>query len=195
MEDQLRFAVCYWHSFVWPGADPFGGETFLRPWHAAGGEPMAQAFAKADVAFEAVPPAARAVLHLPRPRHRARGRDAARIEPATCARSASSSQRKMSETGVRLLWGTANLFSNRRYHGRRRDQSRPRGLRLCRGAGEERARADARARRRELRDVGRPRRLRDPAQHRPQARAGAARPLPQPGGRAQAQDRLQGPAS
>ena len=32
MEDQLRFAVCYWHSFTWPGGDPFGGETFMRPW-------------------------------------------------------------------------------------------------------------------------------------------------------------------
>ena len=30
MEDQLRFAACYWHSFCWPGTDPFGGETFLR---------------------------------------------------------------------------------------------------------------------------------------------------------------------
>ena len=51
MEDHLRFAVCYWHSFAWPGGDPFGGETFLRPWmHAA--DPMAGARQKADVAFE-----------------------------------------------------------------------------------------------------------------------------------------------
>src|SRR5204862_6285984 len=33
LEDHLRFAVCYWHSFGWIGGDPFGGETFLRPWH------------------------------------------------------------------------------------------------------------------------------------------------------------------
>ena len=32
MEEHLRFAVCYWHTLVWPGLDPFGGETFLRPW-------------------------------------------------------------------------------------------------------------------------------------------------------------------
>ncbi len=31
MEDHLRFAVCYWHSLVWPGGDPFGGQTFERP--------------------------------------------------------------------------------------------------------------------------------------------------------------------
>ncbi len=32
MEDHLRFAVAYWHSFAWPGGDPFGGQTFERPW-------------------------------------------------------------------------------------------------------------------------------------------------------------------
>ncbi|MBL4725906.1 MAG: xylose isomerase, partial [Rhizobiaceae bacterium] len=32
MEDHLRFAVAYWHSFCWPGDDPFGGQTFDRPW-------------------------------------------------------------------------------------------------------------------------------------------------------------------
>ena len=32
LEDHLRFAIAYWHSFVWPGGDPFGGQTFERPW-------------------------------------------------------------------------------------------------------------------------------------------------------------------
>ncbi len=32
MEDHLRFAVCYWHSFCWQGNDPFGGPSFERPW-------------------------------------------------------------------------------------------------------------------------------------------------------------------
>ena len=49
MEDHLRFAVAYWHSFAWPGGDPFGGQTFERPWF---GETMALAKLKADVAFE-----------------------------------------------------------------------------------------------------------------------------------------------
>ena len=35
MEDHLRFAVCYWHNFVWEGNDPFGGQTFERPWFPA----------------------------------------------------------------------------------------------------------------------------------------------------------------
>ena len=33
MEDHLRFAVAYWHSFAWEGLDPFGGRTFERPWY------------------------------------------------------------------------------------------------------------------------------------------------------------------
>ena len=49
MEDHMRFAVAYWHSFAWPGGDPFGGQTFDRPWF---GDTMALAKMKADVAFE-----------------------------------------------------------------------------------------------------------------------------------------------
>ncbi len=49
MQDQLRFAVAYWHSFAWPGGDPFGGATFQRPWF---GDTMELARLKADVAFE-----------------------------------------------------------------------------------------------------------------------------------------------
>ena len=49
MEDHLRFAVAYWHTFVWPGTDPFGGNTFERPWFE---DTMAAAKLKADVAFE-----------------------------------------------------------------------------------------------------------------------------------------------
>ena len=45
MEDHLRFAVAYWHSFAWPGGDPFGGQTFDRPWF---GETMALARLNAD---------------------------------------------------------------------------------------------------------------------------------------------------
>ena len=49
LEDHLRFAVAYWHSFAWPGGDPFGGQTFERPWF---GDTMEHAKLKADVAFE-----------------------------------------------------------------------------------------------------------------------------------------------
>ena len=38
MKEHLRFATCYWHTFTWPGLDPFGGQTFDRPWMQAGDE-------------------------------------------------------------------------------------------------------------------------------------------------------------
>ena len=46
MEDQLRFGVCYWHSFNWPGSDIFGVGTFDRPWLDPSMEPMAAAHRK-----------------------------------------------------------------------------------------------------------------------------------------------------
>ena len=113
MRDQLRFAVCYWHSFCWPGGDPFGGETFLRPWMGAG-DPMALARLKADVAFETY-------RLVGAPFFTFHDRDIA-PEGATLAESnrnvramADVFAAKMQASGMKLLWGTANLFSNRRY--------------------------------------------------------------------------------
>ena len=51
MKDHLRFATCYWHTFTWPGLDPFGGPTFDRPW-MAGGDPLQMAKIKLDAAFD-----------------------------------------------------------------------------------------------------------------------------------------------
>jgi len=114
MREQLRFAVCYWHSFAWTGTDAFGGETFMRPWHAAGGDAMAQARHKADVAFELF-------RLLDVPFFTFHDRDVA-PEGATLAESnrhlrtmAEVLEKKMRATGVKLLWGTANLFSHARY--------------------------------------------------------------------------------
>lgn len=113
MEDQFRFAVCYWHSFVWPGTDPFGGDSFARPWHETG-DPMAQARAKADVAFEMF-------RLLDVPFFTFHDRDIA-PEGETLAESnrnvreiADVFAEKMETAKVRLLWGTANMFSNRRF--------------------------------------------------------------------------------
>lgn len=113
MQEQLRFAVCYWHSFGWPGTDPFGDPTFERPWHGAG-DPMAQALHKADVAFDLF-------RLLDAPFFTFHDRDVAPegnslAEFHTKLRKVGEVfARKMQETGVRLLWGTANLFSHPRY--------------------------------------------------------------------------------
>ncbi len=113
MEDHLRFAVCYWHSFCWNGLDPFGGDTFQRPWqHMA--DPMAAARAKADVAFEFF-------AKLGAPYYCFHDRDVA-PEGSTPRESVNHLhemvdvlQAKQAATGVKLLWGTANLFSHRRF--------------------------------------------------------------------------------
>jgi len=117
MEDQLRYAVCYWHSFTWPGGDPFGGETFNRPWmHTA--DPMEGARQKADVAFEMF-------RLLGVPFFTFHDRDIA-PEGATLNESNRNVQHVLQPP----------------LHGGRGDQSRPGGLRLCRGPGEERPRPD-----------------------------------------------------
>ena len=113
MEDHLRFSVCYWHSFNWPGTDPFGGQTFDRPWFGPG---MDHARLKADVAFELF-------TLLGVPFFSFHDRDIA-PEGKTLQESNSNVRaiaevfaQKMQEMKVRLLWGTANLFSNRRFIG------------------------------------------------------------------------------
>ena len=111
MRDHLRFAVAYWHSFAWPGGDPFGGPTFDRPWF---GETMAHAKIKADAAFEMF-----AILGTPyfcfhdadvRPEGKDFAENTSRLREMT-----DYFQGKMEATGTKLLWGTANLFSNRRF--------------------------------------------------------------------------------
>ena len=113
MEDHLRFAACYWHNFVWTGLDPFGGATFERPWFQ-GGSPMELARAKADAAFEFF-------AKLGVPYYCFHDRDVA-PEGATPRESQANFQRmvdvlgeKQQATGRKLLWGTANLFSHRRF--------------------------------------------------------------------------------
>lgn len=111
MAEHLRFAVAYWHSFAWEGTDPFGGRTFDRPWF---GDDMAAAKLKADVAFEMF-----SLLDVP---YFCFHDADARPEGETYAQSVQRLnelgdifEKKMSQTGVKLLWGTANLFSHKRF--------------------------------------------------------------------------------
>jgi xylose isomerase len=112
MEDIIRPAVAYWHTFAWEGGDPFGGRTFDRPWYA--GSPMEGAKLKADVAFEFFD-----LLDIPF--FCFHDADVA-PEGATFAESMKNLRtitdifaKKMQKSRVKLLWGTSNLFSNRRY--------------------------------------------------------------------------------
>jgi xylose isomerase len=114
MEDHLRIAVCLWHSFNWPGSDVFGMGTFDRPWLDPRAEPMAAACAKVDAAFEFL-------AKLGVPFFCFHDRDVA-PEGGSFAETRTNLetivdriQRHMARTGMRLLWGTANLFSHPRY--------------------------------------------------------------------------------
>lgn len=111
MKDHLRFAAAYWHSFAWPGGDPFGGQTFDRPWF---GDTMALAKMKADVAFEMFD-----LLGVPffcfhdadvRPEGANFAENTRNLEEIVDYFAG-----KMETTGTKLLWGTANLFSHRRF--------------------------------------------------------------------------------
>ncbi len=112
MEDHLRFAVAYWHSFAWEGGDPFGGPTFIRPWHPQ--DDMGRAKMKADVAFEMFD-----ILNVPffcwhdldlRPDQ---GDFAGNL--STLNEITDYIGEKMESSKTKLLWGTANMFSHRRW--------------------------------------------------------------------------------
>jgi hypothetical protein len=142
-----------WHSFASPGEDMFGSETFDRPWLEPGLDPLAAGRAKLDAAFEFL-----AKLGVPffcfhdrdiAPEGRTFAETRARLEAMV-----DYAGEHMARTGVRLLWGTANLFSHPRYAARRRHEPGPRSLRRCSGPGEAHARGDEAARRRQLRPVG-----------------------------------------
>lgn len=113
MKDHLRFAVCYWHSFCGTGSDPFGSATQVFPWDAAS-TPMDKAKLKLDAAFEFI-------TKLGAPFYCFHDRDIA-PEGSTVAETEKNLQtivalakERQQSTGVKLLWGTANLFSHPRY--------------------------------------------------------------------------------
>ncbi|MGE3316333.1 MAG: xylose isomerase [Planctomycetaceae bacterium] len=116
LREHLRFAVCYWHTFRGTGADPFGAPTLQRPWDD-GSESIDNAKKRVDVAFEFI-------TKLGAPFYCFHDRDVA-PEGKTLAESnkhldeiAKHLKAAQQSSGVKLLWGTANLFSHPRYmHG------------------------------------------------------------------------------
>ena len=115
MEDHLRPGVCFWHSFAWPGLDMFGVGTLDRPWLSEPGDEMEAARQKMAVAFEFFTKLGTPVLLLPRSGRRPRGRHLRVVPRRTSMRSIDDAAGYQERTGVRLLWGTANLFTHPRY--------------------------------------------------------------------------------
>jgi xylose isomerase len=113
LKEHLRFSIAYWHSFRGTGGDPFGPGTIRRPWEE-GGDAITIAKRRMDAAFEFF-------TKIESPFWCFHDRDIA-PEGATLADSnrnldklVAHAQALQAKTGVRLLWGTANLFSNPRY--------------------------------------------------------------------------------
>ena len=112
MEEHLRFAVCYWHTFCADGGDPFGPGTRTHPWR--GSDPMDNARRKLDAAFEFF-------TKLNVPFYCFHDRDIA-PEGGSVAESESNleelvglAKERQEATGMQLLWGTANIFSHPRF--------------------------------------------------------------------------------
>jgi len=116
MKDHLRFAVAYWHTYVGTGNDPFGPGTALRPWDSIS-DPMDLAKAKMKANFEFCEK-----LGVPffcfHDRDIAPEADTLRETNKRLDVIVSLAKELMKTSSVKLLWGTANLFSNPRFmHG------------------------------------------------------------------------------
>jgi xylose isomerase len=116
MKEHMRFSVVYWHTFRANGSDPFGAPTMNRPWED-GTDSVENAINRVRVAFEFIE-------KLDAPFYAFHDRDVA-PEGDTLAQShenldkiADVLEEEQKRTGIKLLWGTANMFSNPRFmHG------------------------------------------------------------------------------
>ena len=113
MAEHLRFSICYWHTFCWAGTDMFGSGSFNYPWQSST-DPLSNAKAKADVAFEFF-------YKMNVPFYAFHDVDVAPEGNSIQEYISNLSMmtdillQKQQETGVNLLWGTANCFTNPRY--------------------------------------------------------------------------------
>ena len=134
MKEYLRFACAYWHSFCGSGADPFGEPTHLFPWNEKA-DAVERAKDKADAAFEFI-------TKLGLPYYCFHDVDVVdytndvkenekRLQAIT-----TYLKQKQEASGVKLLWGTANLFSNRKIYEWGRYQSRFSCTGTWRGTGK-----------------------------------------------------------
>ena len=113
MAEHLRLSICYWHTFCWAGTDMFGSNSFQYPWQT-GSDPLANAKAKADVAFEFF-------YKMNVPFYAFHDVDVAPEGNSikeyinNLAVMSDILLEKQQQTGVNLLWGTANCFTNPKY--------------------------------------------------------------------------------
>ena len=115
MEDHLRVAVCFWHTFCWPGSDVFGAGTFSRPWHA-GTNDAAAARAKREAALAFVEKLDVPFYCFHDVDVMADAGDIGSFRKSF-AEAVDHLDQLQATHGRKLLWGTANLFGHPRYMG------------------------------------------------------------------------------
>lgn len=167
MKDWFRFSMAWWHTLCAEGGDQFGGGTKTFPWNESAC-PIERAKAKMDAGFEFMRKIGIEYYCF---------HDVDLVDEAATPEEYEKNLReivayakqKQAETGIKLLWGTANVFGHARYMNGAStnpdfDAGGPRHA-----ADQERHRRHDRTGRRELRLLGRPRRLHVAAQHRHEA--------------------------
>ncbi|MBW3083460.1 xylose isomerase [Bifidobacterium phasiani] len=114
MKDWLRFGVAWWHTFDQELVDPFGTGTALRPWYGKYSDPMDEALAKVDYAFEFFTKLGVEYFCF-HDRDIAPEGDTLRETNANLDRVVDKIEENMKATGVKLLWNTSSLFTNPRF--------------------------------------------------------------------------------
>lgn len=113
MEEHFRFAIAYWHTFCGTGGDPFGPGTKMFAWNKSD-DAMQRAYDKMDAAFEFI-------TKIGAPFYCFHDYDLVDEAPTLkeseerLSKIVDYAKQKQKASGVKLLWGTANLFSNPRY--------------------------------------------------------------------------------
>ncbi len=116
MKEHFRFSIVYWHTMCGTGSDPFGPGTMYRPWDE-GVAGVDQALRRIEVAFE-IFEKLQAPFYAWHDRDIAPEGNSLRETNQILDRIGKSLKEHQQKTGVQLLWGTANMFSNPRFmHG------------------------------------------------------------------------------
>ena len=117
MKEHLKFSMAYWHTFTYMGVDPFGSETMERPWDKDHKDPMERAKVRVKVAFEFMEKLGLEYFCFHDVDIAPQGKTLQETNENLDV-IVDLIEQEMKRTGIKLLWGTANLFSHKRFmHG------------------------------------------------------------------------------
>ena len=192
MKEHLRFSVVYWHTFRGTGADPFGAGTMLAPvgrWHRLGRERASTASGSPSSSSRSwARPSTPSTIATSPPKGSTLAETNKNLDAVVKVL-----KEEQERTGHQAAVGHGQPVQQSALHARRGHQLQRRRLRLRRGAGEEVPGSHQGAGRRELRVLGRPRRLPEPVQHRHASASWTTWPLHAHGRRLRQGDRLHRP--